>query len=101
MPKYESKCPQHTELDIYNGCSYNCIYCISHDENKQVPFQFKEELSKIADNQIITQPYYLSPWTDAYQHIEAEKQYSRKIIQALSTKNQAFFVIPQIRELKK
>lgn len=93
MPKYLNKCPVHTELDIYKGCPFNCIYCISHQERRDHSFDLQAELTKIAGNQDSNYPYYLSPWTDAYQPIEAENGYSLQIIKALAGKNRPFFVI--------
>ena len=93
MPKYANKCPQHTELDLYKGCSFNCIYCISYEREQKNDFNLEKELRKIADNQTDGFPYYLSPWIDAYQHQEAEKMYTRQIINELHKKNHPFFVI--------
>jgi len=93
MPKYQNKCPVHTELDVYSGCPFNCIYCISHQEKHNHSFDLEAELTKIAEIQGNSFPYYLSPWTDAYQPIEAENGYSLQIIKALAQRNYPFFVI--------
>jgi DNA repair photolyase len=101
MPKYESKCPQHTELDIYNGCSFNCIYCISNAEKKEFGFNLQQELEKIESIQGPVSPYYLSPWTDAYQDIEGKEEHTKQVIEALSAKNQPFFVITKSTLVKR
>ncbi len=101
MPKYKSKCPQHTELDLYNGCSFNCIYCISHAEKKEFKFNLQQELEKIENTQEPVSPYYLSPWTDAYQHGEEQQERTTQIIEALSSKNQPFFVITKSTLVKR
>ncbi len=101
MPKYQNKCPQHNELDLYQGCSFNCIYCISHDKSVQPPLLPINKIRGLIDNQNNGRPYYLSPWTDAYQHAEEEKQYTRGIIEALSAKNLPFFVITKSTLVKR
>ena len=93
MPKYINKCPKHNELDIYESCSFNCIYCISLEKEQRTNFKLDDELMNIAQNQKNSHPYYLSPWTDAYQHQEAQKQYTKQIINTLSLNNHPFFVI--------
>lgn len=101
MPKYQNKCPQHTEIDIYRGCSFNCIYCISHTEQQNYSFNLQDELSKVANNQANGNPYYLSPWTDAYQHCEAENGHTSQMVQALAAQNHPFFVITKSLLIKR
>ncbi len=93
MPKYEYKCPQQIELDLYQGCSFNCVYCISTGENNRSSVDLKKALLQITENQYDNTPYYLSPWTDAYQHQEKETKYTQQVIEALSAQNRPFFVI--------
>lgn len=93
MPKYENKCPVHNEIDVYNHCSFNCIYCISQTKDINSNIDIDQEIEKIKSSNSNSNPFYLSPWTDCYVYEEKEKGYTRKILTALSDKKIPFFVI--------
>jgi DNA repair photolyase len=93
MPKYENKCPVHNELDLYNHCSFDCIYCISQTKDLNINFNLNEEISKISALKSDSNPFYLSPWTDCYQNEEEQNGYTRKVLLELSSRNIPFFVI--------
>lgn len=93
MPKYENKCPVHNELDLYNHCSFDCIYCISQTKDLKINFNLNKEISKISTLKSDNNPFYLSPWTDCYQNEEEQNGYTQKILSELSSRNIPFFVI--------
>ncbi len=93
MPKYKNGCPENIELDLYTGCSFGCVYCIAADRHapKVAPVENFELMQKDALGK--NQPYYLSPWTDAYPDQEAKTELTRSVLQSLAVANAPYFVI--------
>lgn len=93
MPKYENVCPKNFELDLYTGCSFGCLYCIAahrHAPQSAPVDPIELPLNNALDKQF---PWYLSPWTDAYQPREAKTGLTRQVIQTLATQRASYFVI--------
>lgn len=96
MAKYENICPAHNEIDVYEYCSFGCIYCITNakcNHNKIKPFNLKAAIADISNSKKPYHPFYLSPWTDCYHEEEVDKKYTRSILKELSKRNLPFFVI--------
>lgn len=96
MPKYNGKCPENNEIDIYTGCTFGCVYCIakSRHADASAPVSDVEVIAGAAARaDASSDPYYLSPWTDAYQHQEADKLLARGIIEILANNDAPFFII--------
>jgi DNA repair photolyase len=95
MPKYEFDCPTHNEIEVYTGCTYNCVYCIAKSKHSDV-VTVREDiditLAKLKSGDFPEQPFYLSPWTDAYQDREEESLKTRTMLEELASDNKPFFV---------
>lgn len=96
MPKHNGICPRNIEVDLYSGCSFGCVYCIAKSRHSQ-------ESAPVNDINVIMEdvahagassfPYYLSPWTDAYQPAEADTLLTRDILRTLAANHVPFFII--------
>ncbi|HEQ71907.1 MAG TPA: radical SAM protein [Spirochaetia bacterium] len=96
MPKYPHRCPAHLELDLYSGCPFNCLYCVTHDTHatESAPGGTAAHfLTRVAETPPLARPVYLSPATDAYQPLEEANRLARAVLEELSTHDRAFFVI--------
>jgi DNA repair photolyase len=96
MPKYKEHCPKNNEIDLYTGCSFGCVYCIAAVRHSHPAFQtgdiqeIKHKICSLADNGF---PFYLSPWTDAYQSLEDETRLAGEVVRMLASKDISFFVV--------
>lgn len=90
MPKHDA-CPVNAELDLYTGCTLGCVYCIAgaRHASESRPVEGIEQLIEARAGA----PFYLSPWTDAYQHLEQETGLCRRVLTALAARGLPFFVI--------
>ncbi|MDX9719186.1 MAG: radical SAM protein [Myxococcota bacterium] len=96
MAKYPGRCPSNQALDLYSGCSFGCLYCIGHRRHSAQPAPattratLLEQLDCAGPN---SDPYYLSPWTDAYQALEAHHCLTQAALERLAKRRAPCFVI--------
>ncbi|MEN8208859.1 MAG: radical SAM protein [Candidatus Fermentibacteria bacterium] len=92
MPKYEGKCPNLREADLYTGCPFNCVYCIAEQRHSEEirPTDREQEIFAGPASDI---PLYLSPWTDPYPPCEEEHFRTGSLVRHLSSTGQPFYVI--------
>jgi DNA repair photolyase len=96
MPKYEGLCPTNFEIDVYQKCHYNCIYCISKtnpDKNSYISSDLDDIKKRLLYENKRRHPVYLSPWTDPYPPSEEKEKSTEKILTFLSEKSFPYFVI--------
>ncbi len=96
MPKYENQCPVNFEIDLFESCDFNCVYCISN--SKKTPIQAVDQSiidfkKYISYNNPECHPVYFSPWTDAYQKREETSLRTQKAITGAVELNNPFFII--------
>lgn len=93
MSKYENLCPAHKEVEFYNTCEFNCIYCISQTKELPPVKNIESILDEIRNTTDLNTPYYLSSWTDAYQEEERIKKNAQQVLQQLAKKDLPYFII--------
>lgn len=92
MAKYRGKCPLTREVDLYAGCPFGCVYCITRQKPPEQlkPTDLEREIITGAVSDI---PLYLSPWTDPYPPCEEEHFRTGSLVRHLSGTGQPFYVI--------
>ena len=101
-PKYPT-CPAQLTIDPYEGCSHRCIYCIAlfGEESTCDEERVRSGIVEAVDRELGKRnregkpkiPIYLSPWTDAYQPLEAKEMVTREIIKTIIKHGYPFFII--------
>lgn len=107
-PKYPT-CPAQLTIDPYEGCSHRCIYCIAlfggesiYDGEKVhagIVEAVDRELGQRNREGKPKVPIYLSPWTDAYQPLEAQEMVTREIIKTIIKHGYPFFIISELAKI--
>ena len=92
MPKYPGKCPTLREVDLYTGCPFNCVYCITR-QKQSLEVRPNDREQEIINSPLSDVPLYLSPWTDPYPPCEEEYFRTGSLVRHLSKTEQPFYVI--------
>ena len=92
MPKH-TVCPEQNEIEVYPGCSYNCIYCIGRGKDTSSNRIDVNNLTASLNAFIKDLPFYISPLSDAYPPEEELKRYTHIILKYLYLQNRSYFVI--------